>query len=386
MIKYRIICPLNDNLTTFRVKCTEDDKLYIKKILDRPQFEIYKIIQEKDYDGVPKIKELFYSPENDKYILYEECVPGYTIDELFKTGTQFSKKFVIKMATALCNILKPIHNDNLIHRDISPNNVMYSQIEDKFYLIDFGNSRLNKINTPKDTVFAGTPIFMAPEQGGVGTQSDNRTDIYAIGMLMKFMLTKNTTDKKSKIRGRLGKIIKKCTQSEIASRYKNVDKLKFKLSMIKVDDFLFPFKMYLYILIGVIFILPTIITVFFDLNNMIHMYTDIRRYNLVNPIQESTGYVRSNREQEHICDLIVDRNIDGARKILDSHTEKSSTDIVLYSQIYEVEGDYDKAATVILDYLKDNDSGTAVRMYNRLKHLKPHCSADISEQITPYEN
>lgn len=204
---------------------------------------------------------------------------------MLSKGTCFGKKFVIKMATSLCNILKPIHNDNLIHRDISPNNVMYSQIEDKFYLIDFGNSRLNKINTPKDTVFAGTPIFMAPEQGGVGTQSDNRTDIYAIGMLMKFMLTKNTTDKKSKIRGRLGKIIKKCTQSEIASRYKNVDKLKFKLSMIKVDDFLFPFKIYLYILIGVIFILPTIITVFFDLNNMIHMYTDIRRYNLVNPIQ-----------------------------------------------------------------------------------------------------
>ena len=152
----------------------------------------------------------------DRYILYEECIQGYTIESMLSKGTCFGKKFVIKMATALCNILKPIHNDNLIHRDISPNNVMYSQIEDKFYLIDFGNSRLNKINTPKDTVFAGTPIFMAPEQGGVGTQSDNRTDIYAIGMLMKFMLTKNTTDKKSKIRRRLGKIIKKCTQSEIA--------------------------------------------------------------------------------------------------------------------------------------------------------------------------
>lgn len=159
MIKYRIICPLNDNLTTFRVKCTEDDKLYIKKILDRPQFEIYKIIQEKDYDGVPKIKELFYSPENDKYILYEECIQGYTIESMLSKGTCFGKKFVIKMATALCNILKPIHNDNLIHRDISPNNVMYSQIEDKFYLIDFGNSRLNKINTPKDTVFAGHTDF-----------------------------------------------------------------------------------------------------------------------------------------------------------------------------------------------------------------------------------
>ena len=64
MIKYRIICPLNDNLTTFRVKCTEDDKLYIKKILDRPQFEIYKIIQEKDYDGVYlKSKNCFTVPK-----------------------------------------------------------------------------------------------------------------------------------------------------------------------------------------------------------------------------------------------------------------------------------------------------------------------------------
>ena len=35
----------------------------LRKYFDRPQFEIYKIIQEKDYDGVPKIKELFYSPE-----------------------------------------------------------------------------------------------------------------------------------------------------------------------------------------------------------------------------------------------------------------------------------------------------------------------------------
>ena len=42
MIKYRIICPLNDNLTTFRVKCTEDDKLYIKKILDRHNLKYTK--------------------------------------------------------------------------------------------------------------------------------------------------------------------------------------------------------------------------------------------------------------------------------------------------------------------------------------------------------
>ena len=65
--KIQIICPLNDNLSV-QSKMSEDDKLYIKKILDRPQFEIYKIIQDKDYDGVPKIKDCLHS-ENDKYIL-----------------------------------------------------------------------------------------------------------------------------------------------------------------------------------------------------------------------------------------------------------------------------------------------------------------------------
>ncbi len=82
---------------------------------------------------------------------------------------------------------------------------MYSQIEDKFYLIDFGNSRLNKINTPK-ILFCRHTDFYGPEQGGVGTQSDNRTDIYAIGMLMKFMLTKNTTDKNQKFAEGLAKL------------------------------------------------------------------------------------------------------------------------------------------------------------------------------------
>lgn len=385
MIKYRIICPLNDDLTAFKVKCTEDEKLYIKKILNKSQFEIYKIIQEKNYDGVPKIKELFYSPETDKYILYEEYIQGNTIRQMLNQGTCFDKKFVIQTATALCNILKPIHKDNIIHRDISDNNVIYSPTENKFYLIDFGNSRLNKIDTPKDTIYAGTPIYMAPEQGGVGNQSDSRTDIYSIGMLMKFMLTQNNTNE-TKIRGKLGRIIKKCTLSEMSLRYKNVDKLRFKLSTIKIDEFLYPFKIYLYIIVGFLVLCPIIVTTFLGVSSATNIYSNVRDYNIIKPIKESTDYVRQSREKERICDLIADRKLDEATKILDTHTEKSTTDIVLYSQIYEAEGDYNKAATIILDYLKDNDTGKIYIMYKRLNHLKPHCSADISEQINQYIN
>ena len=61
--------------------------------------------------------------------------------------------------------------------------------------------------------------------------------------------------------------------------------------------------------------------------------------------------------------------------------------IPMYQRNYAwEEGEITQLIEDVLDYLKDNDSGTAVRMYDRLKHLKPHCSSDISEQITPYEN
>ena len=68
MIKYRIICPLNDNLTAFRVKCTEDDKLYIKKILDRPQFEIYKIME----DGNEVLYSVMTDCGNGEYVV-QDC-------------------------------------------------------------------------------------------------------------------------------------------------------------------------------------------------------------------------------------------------------------------------------------------------------------------------
>ena len=67
---------------------------------------------------------------------------------------------------------------------------------------------------------AETTGFAAPEQYGL-SQSDTRTDIYSLGVLMNVMLTGQHPSKKL-AEGRLGRIIQRCTQINPAKRYKNV--------------------------------------------------------------------------------------------------------------------------------------------------------------------
>ena len=91
-------------------------------------------------------------------------------------------------------------------------------------LIDFDASRFFKKGQSKDTVIIGTAGYAAPEQLGFA-QSDERTDIFALGVLMNVMLTgEHPTNKLYK--GKLRKVIEKCIQLDPQKRYKNVEELK----------------------------------------------------------------------------------------------------------------------------------------------------------------
>ena len=75
----------------------------------------------------------------------------------------------------------------IIHRDLKPDNILISE-EDDVFLIDFGISRYYKEEVTRDTVLAGTKGYTAPEVLA-GMQSDNRSDIYSIGLIFYEMLT-----------------------------------------------------------------------------------------------------------------------------------------------------------------------------------------------------
>ena len=89
-------------------------------------------------------------------------------------------------------------------------------------LIDLNAARQIS-NASKYTVIMGTVGYASPEQLGV-TQSDARTDIYALGVLLNVMITgKHPSEKMAK--GKAGRIVRKCTNVNPDDRYQSAEKL-----------------------------------------------------------------------------------------------------------------------------------------------------------------
>ena len=105
-----------------------------------------------------------------------------------------------------------------VHRDVKPENVILRG--DEAVLIDFDAARLHKPEHETDTQILGTTGFAAPEQYGL-SQSDTRTDIYSLGILINVMLTGEHPSKKL-AEGHMGRVVERCTRVTPRKRYKNV--------------------------------------------------------------------------------------------------------------------------------------------------------------------
>lgn len=105
-----------------------------------------------------------------------------------------------------------------VHRDIKPENVILRGSE--AVLIDFDASRIFKSENTSDTRVLGTTGYAAPEQYGIA-QTDERADIYSLGVLLNIMLTGKHPSKEL-ASGRLGRIVQKCTMVNPKKRYQNV--------------------------------------------------------------------------------------------------------------------------------------------------------------------
>lgn len=117
-----------------------------------------------------------------------EHVEGKTLWELGLEGP-FTEETTRRIGLELCGILKYLHGRRppVIHRDIKPQNVVMRG-DGSPTLIDLGISRLYVEGARSDTVFCGTQDFAPPEQYGF-LQTDCRSDIYSLGILLAWMLT-----------------------------------------------------------------------------------------------------------------------------------------------------------------------------------------------------
>ena len=151
----------------------------------------------------PNLPQIMETAERDGMVaVLEEYIQGDSLAYLLE-GALFSPAEARKITRQLCNALWVLHNRG-----------------SEAILIDFDASRIFKSDTNQDTQILGTTGYAAPEQYGI-TQTDERADIYSLGVLLNIMLTGKHPSKEL-ASGRLGRIVQKCTMVNPEKRYKSV--------------------------------------------------------------------------------------------------------------------------------------------------------------------
>ena len=139
----------------------------------------------------------------------------------------FNEKQQYLLVCDLCDALGKLHNINgtcVVHRDVNPNNIIMTVAG--ACLIDFGIARSHTDGAMRDTKLWGTAGYAAPEQFGF-QQTDARTDIYALGQVMRFAASGKDPDKQVHLAcPKLEEIIKRCCAIDPVNRFSSISELK----------------------------------------------------------------------------------------------------------------------------------------------------------------
>jgi serine/threonine-protein kinase len=154
-----------------------------------------EIGQELDHPGVVKT---FDGEERSRVYMVIEWVDGRLLRSILNQkcrdeGCRMPVERALKIALGICDALDYMHKHGVVHRDLKPENIMVDG-DDRVKLIDFGIAmkedarRLTFVNL---STTLGTPDYISPEQVK-GQRGDQRSDIYALGVMLYEMLTGET--------------------------------------------------------------------------------------------------------------------------------------------------------------------------------------------------
>lgn len=145
------------------------------------------ILKNLQHPMLPRIVDIF--EDDDSIYIVEDFVEGITLEKWLEKHTRADEKTGAGWFADLCGVLQYLHTQErpIIYRDMKPSNIML-QPDGTLKLIDFGIAREYKNNAQGDTAYIGTQGYAAPEQFGTA-QTDERTDIYSLGVTMYHVLT-----------------------------------------------------------------------------------------------------------------------------------------------------------------------------------------------------
>ncbi len=194
----------------------------------------------------PNIVQVYdWGEFNSSYFICMEYIEGENLKEIIEKKGAIPPDVVVDYAIQISGALHMAHKNNLIHRDIKPQNILITS-EGRVKVTDFGIAKSMNTDLTRTLNIMGTVHYISPEQAK-GEVLDHRTDIYSLGIVLYEMLTadvpfrgENSIDISLKhiseiplkpselienIPVRLEKIIMHCLEKNPLSRYSNVKEL-----------------------------------------------------------------------------------------------------------------------------------------------------------------
>ena len=195
--------------------------------------------------------------EGGTHYIVMELVEGITLKKYIENKSRLSIKETISKAKQVSMGIEAAHNNHIIHRDIKPQNIMISK-EGKVKVTDFGIAKAVSSNTITSNVM-GSVHYTSPEQARGGF-SDEKSDIYSLGITMFEMLTgrvpfngettvaiaikhiqepmPSPREYVAEIPISVEQIVFKCTQKSPDRRYQSMSELiaDLKRSLMKPDE------------------------------------------------------------------------------------------------------------------------------------------------------
>ena len=178
----------------YRAKCHKLNRFVAVKVLKQEFSENVNFVSKFRTEAQaaagmmhPNIVNVYdVGEENGTHYIVMELVEGITLKQYIEKKARLSVKEAISIAIQVSMGIQAAHNNHIIHRDIKPQNIMISK-EGKVKVTDFGIAKAVTSNTITSNVM-GSVHYTSPEQAR-GGYSDEKSDIYSLGITMFEMLT-----------------------------------------------------------------------------------------------------------------------------------------------------------------------------------------------------
>lgn len=140
------------------------------------------------HPAIPTLYDYFF--EDGYWYLVMEYLPGPTLASHIRQYAPLPPLEALNYTMQLCDVLDYLHQQALpvVFRDLKPSNVILSP-EGRLMLVDFGIARYFKEGQINDTTDFGSPGYASPEQFEGNGQTDGRSDLYSLGVMLHEMIS-----------------------------------------------------------------------------------------------------------------------------------------------------------------------------------------------------